>query len=420
METIKRISGREILDSRGWPTLECWLTLSNGQVVTASVPAGASTGKYEAQELRDNEERYQGRGVRKAIYNLENKIAPIIIDKVPDVFALDKLIIEGDGTERKTNFGANAILAASVAIVTAQALVAGAEVFELIARLNNCVPKIPNCMFNILNGGVHGDRCTNFQEFMIIPCKKASFEELLEDVVVIYQQLRSILKRNCYPVGVGDEGGFSPSINGSGVIKERMALDLLMEAISRAGYSFDHFKICLDVAASQLFDENDGLYNIDNEKFTSEEFVKLFEDLVANYPIYSIEDGMAQEDWSGWKILTNRLGEQTQLIGDDIFVTNKKFIEQGFANGVANAVLIKPNQVGTVSEAMQAIDFARSSGYSIVASHRSGETVDSFITDLAVGVGADQFKAGACSRGERVVKYNRLLEIERAMINGIF
>lgn len=415
METIKRIRGREILDSRGWPTLECWLELSDGQVVTASVPAGASTGKYEALELRDQGERYHGKGVLKAIHNLEKSIAPLFVGKTPDLFALDQLMIEADGTERKSNFGANAMLAASIAIVSAQALEQGLEAFELIARLCNRPPHIPRCMFNILNGGMHGDSGTKFQEFMIMPCKQNPFEVLLEEAVLVYQQLKVILKKRSYATGIGDEGGFAPQLPGTGVARERIALDLLMEAIIQAGFNFDQFKICLDVAASYFFDEQKKLYMIDDEHFSSQDLVDLYEDLVSNYPIYSIEDGMSQDDWNGWQLLTKRLGDKIQLVGDDIFVTNKQFIERGFAHGVANAVLIKPNQIGTVTEALNALEYARSAGYSIVASHRSGETIDSFIADLAVGAGADQFKAGACARGERVVKYNRILEIERVL-----
>lgn len=412
MKTIHRIRGREILDSRGWPTLECWLELSDGQTVTASVPAGASKGKYEAQELRDHDERYQGRGVRKAIHNLEKNIGPMLIGKKPDLFELDKLIIEADGTHNKSNFGANAILAASIAVGSAQALSNGVEVFELIAQLCNRTPTIPRCMFNIINGGIHGDSGAKFQEFMIMPCKQASFEELLEEAVLVYQQLKVILRKRSYSTGVGDEGGFAPLLIGSGILKEREALDLLVESIIQAGFTSDQIKICLDVAASYFFDVQKNMYVIDDELFSSEDLIEMYEELATAYPLYSLEDGMGQDDWNGWQLLTEKLGTRLQLVGDDVFVTNKKFIEKGCIQGVANAVLIKPNQIGTVTEALDALEYARKSGYSVIASHRSGETIDSFIADFAVGAGADQFKAGACARGERVVKYNRLLEIE--------
>ena len=309
------------------------------------------------------------------------------------------------------------MLVVSIAVARAQAIAQGVEVFEVIAQLSgDRTPKIPKCMFNILNGGMHGDSGATFQEFMIMPFSDEPFEQQLQDVVSVYQQLKAILKKQSYATGVGDEGGFTPQLPGRGVIREREALDLLMESIMLAGFDFEYFKICLDAAASCFFDEREQIYTIDNERFLSHDLVGLYEELTKNYPIYSIEDGMSQDDWAGWQILTESLGDTVQLVGDDLFVTNQERIERGINLGVANAVLIKPNQIGTVSQALQALDIAHKSGYKTVASNRSGETSDSFIIDFAVGAGADQCKAGACSRGERIAKYNRLLELEKKLL----
>jgi enolase len=417
MAKIVRLSAREILDSRGFPTLESFIELSDGRRVSASVPAGASVGRHEAHELRDIlSDHYHGKGVLKAVCNIEKVIAPLLVGKIPDLLFMDQLMIQADGTQDKSNLGANTLLVVSIAVARAQALVQGIELFEVIAQLSDDrSPNIPKCMFNILNGGMHGDSGAVFQEFMIMPFSDEPFEQQLQDVVAVYQQLKALLKKRSYEAGVGDEGGFTPHLPGSGVIREREALDLLMESIMLAGFDFEYFKICLDVAASCFYDEGQQIYTIDDELFSAQDLVGLYEELTKNYPIYSIEDGMSQDDWAGWKLLTDRLGDKVQLVGDDLFTTNVERIKQGIDTGVANAVLIKPNQIGTVSQALQSLNMAHKAGYKTVVSHRSGETSDTFIIDLAVGAGADQCKAGACSRGERVTKYNRLLEIEELL-----
>jgi enolase len=414
---IVRVEGREILDSRGMPTLECSLELSSGTVVRASVPSGASVGKYEALELRDTTSlRYAGKGVLEAKNNLELKIAPLLIGKTPDFIRLDEHIIDLDGTENKRNLGANATLAASIAVVRAQAVMQECEPFQLIAQhMDIITPVIPRCMFNLLNGGLHVDNGMRFQEFMVMPVGAVSFEQCLHDVTMVYQVLKKKLAQEDYTTGLGDEGGFAPLFTGKGIIKERMALDFLMRAIVDAGFDYEYMKICLDVAASCFYDEASSCYNLSGDIFSSEELVALYQDLVKNYPIYSIEDGMSQDDWYGWQMLTQSLGDKIQLVGDDLFVTNLSKIEKGISLGAANAVLIKPNQIGTISEAIQAIKLGNKSGFITVVSHRSGETTDDFVADFAVGAGANQFKSGACARGERVAKYNRLLEIEELL-----
>lgn len=417
MAKIVRLRAREILDSRGFPTLESFIELSDGRQVSASVPAGASVGRHEAHELRDIlSDHYHGKGVLEAVRKVEKVIAPLLVGKIPDLLSMDQLMIQADGTYDKSNLGANTLLAVSIAVARAQALIQGVELFEVIAQYSDGrTSKIPHCMFNILNGGMHGESGAVFQEFMIMPFSDEPFEQQLQDVVAVYQQLKAILKKRSFESGVGDEGGFTPHLPGRGVIREREALDLLMESIMLAGFDFEYFKICLDVAASCFFDEDKKIYTIDDEFFSAQDLVGLYEELIKNYPIYSIEDGISQDDWTGWQILTQRLGDTVQLVGDDLFVTNQSRIQQGIDLGIANAVLIKPNQIGTISQALQALNMAHKAGYKTVVSHRSGETSDTFIIDLAVGAGADQCKAGACSRGERVAKYNRLLELEELL-----
>jgi len=440
---ITKIYGREILDSRGFPTVLCTLELENGRTVHGSVPAGASVGSHEAYELRDNDTtRFFGRGVLQAVHNLNTKIAPVLVGHKPDVFELDKIMIELDGTENKSKLGANAILAVSIAVTRAQALVNNLEVFELLHKLAvrpDCVLRslqsrsldkrrmdggpevrlegsdggpIPNCMFNIINGGMHADSGLIFQEFMIMSRKKESMREILNMSVTIYNNLKKLLHKNSYVTSIGDEGGFAPQFELGHHTREKTALDFLMQAIEQSGYSYDDVGICLDVAATSFYDQNSGLYRINGEFITSEQLIDIYLELVKYYPILSIEDGMSEDDWSGWELLTKKLGDKIQLVGDDLFVTNISRINMGIEKNIANAVLIKPNQIGTVSETIKTIDFCQRSSYKTVISHRSGETNDSFIADLAVGTGAGQFKAGACVRGERVAKYNRLLEIE--------
>lgn len=415
---IKKLRGREILDSRGWPTIECYLELEGGIEVVASVPSGASVGHREAIELRDGDKkRFLGKGVLKAITNLEKVISPALAGRMPDLVPLDKLLSELDGTAQKSKLGANATLAASLAVTRAQALINGLEVYQLIQKLCK-VEKVvmPYCMFNILNGGVHADNGIPFQEFMVVPVNQPSCAAGLEVAVLVYQALKKILKQEGYTTTVGDEGGFAPVLRSTVGGSATQVLDLLMLAVEQAGLTHEQVVFALDVAASQFYDAKTGTYQVDGRRLDRAALVESYADLVQKYPIFSIEDGMAEDDWAGWSELTGRLGGEVQLVGDDLFVTNCEHIQKGIDQNIANAVLIKPNQIGTVSEAIQAILLAQAGGYKTVISHRSGETNDSFIADLVVGSGAGQFKAGAPVRGERVAKYNRLVEIEQQIL----
>jgi enolase len=414
---IKQIKAREILDSRGVPTIECLITLCNGHIVRASVPAGASVGKQEAYELRDGDSnRFMGKGVLKAIENIEKIIAPTLIEKKPDFFVMDKQMIELDGTKNKSRLGANAILAVSMAIVRAQAADQNVSLWKFIQF--NCKKnesKLPLCMFNIINGGAHANNNISFQEFMIMPKGQETFSEHLHVAFVIYHKLKQLLHEVGHSTSVGDEGGFSPTFKNNNTSPEKAALDFLMQAIEQSGFTpGEDVVLCIDVAANHFFDEEKKEYFFDGDYHSSNEIVDFYEKLTHDYPIFSIEDGMNEEDLQGWQQLTECLGSSIQLIGDDIFVSCPTLIKQGIENNVANAVLIKPNQVGTISEAFEAITTAKIGGYKTVISHRSGETNDTFIADLAVGGGGGggEFKAGAPARGERIAKYNRLLEIE--------
>jgi len=411
---IKKIWGREILDSRGFPTVECNVLLDNDIVVKAAVPSGASVGKCEAVELRDNDpKRYMGKGVLKAVANID-KLSPLFCGEEPDLLKADKILIEADGTENKSNLGANTTLAISMAIARAQAILLNIELYELIANLYDTQKVLlPDVMFNILNGGVHADSGICFQEFMIMPVGQKTFAQRLEVAAVIYQNLKKLLKDAGYSVGVGDEGGFAPKLGTDKDSGERKALDFLLRAVEGAGFvPGKDVVFCLDVAASQFYDEKEGLYLLGNKKLNSEELINLYDDLIDSYPIFSIEDGLFEQDWIGWQIMTEKLGSKVQLVGDDIFVTNTELIQKGIDNKVANAVLIKPNQIGTITQTLNAMKLCNDNGYKTVVSHRSGETTDTFISDLVVGTAGGQFKSGATARGERVAKYNRLLEIE--------
>ena len=412
---IKALSAQEILDSRGWPTVECVLLLEDGREVKASVPSGASVGEHEAVELRDGDPgRYAGKGVLRAIENIEKIVAPEIIGRRIDVFEIDKLLIEIDGTSNKSKLGANAILAVSMAVIRAQALVEEKPLYELISTLNSVSPSIPGMMFNILNGGVHADNGIVFQEFMIMPVSTKSATETIHMAATVYQALKKKLRAVGYSVGVGDEGGFAPLLKGGVYQKEREALDFIMTSIESAGFEpGKDLSICLDVAASQFYDKNTGEYLLYGERISTTGMCDLYSKLIDDYPIFSIEDGLDENDWDGWNMLTNRLGSKVQLVGDDIFVSNRDRILRGVGQGVGTAALIKPNQVGTVSETLDSIKQAKKNGFKVVVSHRSGETIDSFIADLVVGSDARQIKSGACARGERVVKYNRIMEIEK-------
>jgi len=414
---IKNVSAREILDSRGNPTVECVLVLDSGQCVRASVPSGASVGEHEAVELRDGDpSRYRGRGVQKVIKNIETIIAPAIVGRSPDVGECDKIMLELDGTVNKARLGANAILAVSIAVARAQALCQGVEVYQLIQQMLNETDIImPSVMFNILNGGAHADNKIAFQEFMIMPMEYDRFADALHIAVSIYQKLKELLVADGLSTGVGDEGGFAPTFSNGKVSRERQALNFLRNAVEAAGYELGRDVVfCLDVAASNFFSKEEGVYCLHKEKLKAQGMIDIYKDLMDEYPIYSIEDGLDENDWEGWECLTDELGKNVLLVGDDIFVSTPTRIARGIEKGVANAVLIKPNQIGTVSQTLEAIALCKKHNYEIVVSHRSGETCDTFISDLVVGSRSSMLKAGAPARGERIAKYNRLLEVEGA------
>ena len=404
MSKIKKIYAREILDSRGNPTIEVEVTLESGIKGIASVPSGASTGKNEALELRDNDyNRYHGKGVLKAVNNVNNIIKPLLIgmDSLNQEL-VDKIMIEKDGTDNKSVLGANAILGVSLANLKAAAKYEGLELFEYLGNDYS----MPRCMMNILNGGVHASNGLAFQEFMIVP-SRMEYKENLRMGSEIFNTLKNILKEKKLLCGVGDEGGFAPSIDNT-----KEALELINEAIIKSGYVLgsDVF-IALDVAASEFYDEKEDIYLLEGKKYTKEMLVDYYNELVNRYHIISIEDGMAEEDYDGWKLLTNKLSN-IQLVGDDLFVTNKKLLQKGIDMHIANAILIKLNQIGTVTETLDTIKLARENNYKTIISHRSGETEDNYIADFAVGLNLGQIKTGSMSRSERLSKYNRLLRIE--------
>jgi len=409
---ICRIRGREILDSRGNPTVEAEVTLENGISARAAVPSGASTGKHEALELRDGDRaRYNGKGVLVAVANVNERICGAVVglDAI-DQAAVDDAMLKLDGTENKSNLGANAILGVSMAVARAAALLKGEPLYRHLGGSEARILPVP--MFNILNGGVHSNwQATDFQEFMIAPVGAPSFREALRWGSEVYQELKAILKRAGHATAVGDEGGFAPALG-----RNEEALELILRAIERAGYSpGKDVVLALDPAASSFYDE--GLYHLrtENRKIASEEMVALYADWISRYPIAVIEDGLAEDDWSGWKLLNKTIGQKIELVGDDIFVTNVDRIRRGIAENVANAVLIKLNQIGTLTETIEAIRIARKAGWGAMVSHRSGETVDSFIADFTVAMGTGHLKTGAPCRGERVEKYNQLLRIEEEL-----
>lgn len=416
---IEDVKARQILDSRGFPTVEADVKLSNGAIGRAAVPSGASTGVYEALELRDgNQFEYLGKGVTKAVDNVNIVIAPEMIGENPShQQELDALMLSLDGTDNKSKLGSNAILAVSMALARAASLGYKMPLYRYLGGVEARV--MPTPMMNILNGGVHADNNLDFQEFMITPVGAKTFKGALKIGSEVFHSLKSILKSKGLSTSVGDEGGFAPSLRSN-----TEGIDLIMEAISKAGYTFDDVKICIDAASSEFYE--DKKYNLDGgqTKLSREEMVSYLEDLVNKYPVISIEDGMAEDDWKGWKLLTERLGGKCQLVGDDLFVTNTKRIEEGISKGVANSVLIKLNQIGTLTETMAAIDMAKKAGYTAIVSHRSGETEDTFIADLAVAVNCGLIKTGSLSRSDRLAKYNQLLRIEEelgsaAVYNGI-
>jgi enolase len=417
---IRSIQAREILDSRGNPTVEVDVTLDSGAVGRAAVPSGASTGTREALELRDGQKnRYLGKGVLKAVGHVNDEIANALAGDEADQRSVDAKMIALDGTPNLGRLGANAVLGVSMALARASAAAAGVPLYEYLASLVPMAaraggPLLPVPMMNILNGGAHADSNVDFQEFMVMPVGFPSFSEALRGGVETFHALRSLLKKRGLATGVGDEGGFAPSLSSN-----RQAVELVLEAIQAAGYTpGKDMYVALDVASSEFWDDASSSYVLKKSgegKKSSDEMIALYEEWVKQYPIISIEDGLAEADWPGWKRLTAALGKRVQLVGDDIFVTNPKILREGIEQGIANALLVKLNQIGSVSETLSAVEMARQAGYSSVISHRSGETEDSTIADLAVATCAGQIKTGSASRSDRTAKYNQLLRIESAL-----
>jgi enolase len=417
---IQSVHGREILDSRGNPTVEVELTLDGGVTGRAAVPSGASTGQREALELRDGDKaRFLGKGVTRAVANINGEISSALSGREAEQAAVDRFMIDLDGTQTKARLGANATLGVSMALARAVANSSNAPLYAHIATLfgGNGPLTLPVPMMNILNGGAHADSSVDFQEFMVMPVAATSFAEGLRAGVEIFHALRSILKKKGYSTGVGDEGGFAPSLKSN-----REALDVVLEAIAKAGYTAGRdVHIALDVAASELWNANTRSYEFKKSgerTRNSDEMVRLYEEWVREYPIVSIEDGLAENDWDGWAALTKALGSRVQLVGDDLFVTNPTILRRGIDEAIGNAILIKLNQIGTVSETLDAVRMAKDAGYAVVISHRSGETEDTTIADLAVGTSAGQIKTGSASRSDRVAKYNQLLRIEEQLGTG--
>ncbi len=415
---ITAIYAREILDSRGNPTLEVEVRLEGGAVGRAAVPSGASTGKHEAVELRDGGTRYHGKGVRKAVEAVNTVLAEtLMFEDAFEQARIDRLLREADGTENKSRLGANAVLGASLAVARACAAQQKIPLYRYLGGVN--ARTIPLPMMNVLNGGVHADNTVDLQEFMIMPVGAKSFSEGLLMCAEVYQTLKNLLKADGYSTAVGDEGGFAPDLKNSEEV-----LSYLVDAVKKSGYEAGaDFMIAIDAAASELYEEESGTYVFPGEskksgqevRRTAEEMVEYFRHLVDQYPICSIEDGLQEEDWEGWKLLTKTLGSRVQLVGDDLFVTNTKRLKRGIEEGAGNSILIKVNQIGTLTESLEAIEMAKSAGYTAVISHRSGETEDTFIADLAVAVNSGQIKTGAPCRSERVAKYNQLLRIEEQL-----
>lgn len=413
MSKISKIVAREILDSRGNPTIEVDIKLKDGSFGRASVPSGASTGSHEAVELRDGENRYNGKGVSKAVKNVNTLISKILLNKEFDQKTIDQKMIDLDGTVNKSRLGANAILGVSMAFskATAQSQKTSLyKYFAKIAKTKNTI-QLPVPMMNILNGGKHAEKSTDFQEFMIIPAGAKSFKEALQYGAEIFHSLKKILHERGFSTTVGDEGGFAPSLSSN-----EEAIKIILEAIEKAGYKAgkDIF-IALDVAATELY--KDGKYHLacENKTLSSEEMVNFYSDWCSKYPIISIEDGLAEDDWNGYKLMTEKLGKKIQIVGDDLFVTNIDRLKMGIEKGVANSILIKLNQIGTVSETIDSINMAKKAGYTSIISHRSGETEDTTIADFVVGTGTGQIKTGSLSRTDRVAKYNQLLRLEEEL-----
>ena len=403
---IEDVYAIEVLDSRGNPTVKATVALSDGTVASAIVPSGASTGKREALELRDGSDRYCGKGVLKAVENVNLQIAEAVIGlDAFDQKALDDEMRELDGTDNYSSLGANAVLGVSMAVARAAAKSLDVPLYRYLGGANASVLPVP--MFNIINGGAHANNSVDFQEFMIMPFGFDKFSDALRAASEIYHTLKGLLNAAGHSTAVGDEGGFAPNLNDN-----EEPIKLIMQAIEKAGYKAgEQIKLALDVAASELYEN--GKYKLEGKEFSSEELIERYAQLCEKYPIFSIEDGLSEDDWAGWAKLTSKLGSKVQLVGADLFVTNEKILREGTQKGVGNAILIKPNQIGTVSQTMQTIRLAQRKGYRCVMSHRSGESEDSFIADFAVAMNTGQIKTGATARSERNAKYNRLLEIER-------
>jgi enolase len=412
MSEIIGVHGRQILDSRGKPTLEVDVTLESGAMGRAAVPSGASTGSREAVELRDGDKKiYQGKGVTKAVKNVNSKIAPEIVGiEVTEQVLIDRLMIEMDGTANKSKLGANAILGVSLAVAQAAAIDLDLPLFQYLGGTN--AKELPVPMMNVLNGGAHADNNVDIQEFMIVPVGAKSFSQALRMGVEVFHHLKGVLKKGGFNTAVGDEGGFAPDLQSN-----EQAIEVLIKAVKNAGYKIGKdFLIALDVAASELF--SNKKYSLSAEggnKWTSDEMVDFLSRLAGKYPIISIEDGLAENDWSGWKKLTDKIGDSVQIVGDDLFVTNTKILDKGIQEEVGNSILIKVNQIGTLTETLDAVEMAKRAGYTAVISHRSGETEDTSIADISVAVNAGQIKTGSLCRTDRTAKYNQLLRIEEIL-----
>ncbi len=410
---IDNVSAMEVMDSRGNPTVKATVTLSDGTTQSAVVPSGASTGKREALELRDGGDRYMGKGVLKAVDNVNGELADALIGLSPFNQAIvDATMKEVDGTENYGNLGANAVLGVSMAVARAAAASLKMPLYRYLGGANAMV--MPTPMLNIINGGSHADNSVDFQEYMIMPVGFEDFASALQASAEVYHNLKSILKAAKHNTALGDEGGFAPDLSSN-----EEPIQIIMQAIEKAGYKAgEQICIALDVAASELV--VDGGYRLESENrtVTSEELVAYYEDLCSKYPIVSIEDGLSEDDWDGWKVLTEKLSDKVQLVGDDLFVTNVNILNEGIQKGIANSILIKPNQIGSVSETMLTVRLAQRNGYTCVMSHRSGESEDAFIADFAVALNCGQIKTGSTARGERTAKYNRVLEIETEVAYG--
>ena len=410
MSAIVEVKGREILDSRGNPTVEADVLLESGMVGTAAVPSGASTGEREAVELRDGGERYMGKGVREAVQHVETELREAVLGlDARDQRAIDRVMIETDGTDNKGRLGANALLAVSLATAKAAAAESGLPLYRYLGGAGGCVLPVP--MMNVINGGAHADNGLDFQECMLMPVGFDSFAEALRCGTEVFHHLKKLLAEGGHVTAVGDEGGFAPNLDSN-----RAAFEILMQAVEKAGYRPGaDVQLAMDVAASEFHSEAGYALSGEGKSLSRDEMLDFVADLARDFPIASIEDGMDENDWDGWQALTARLGDSVQLVGDDLFVTNTRILAQGIERGVANSILIKVNQIGTLSETLEAIELAKRAGYTAVVSHRSGETEDTTIADIAVATNCGQIKTGSASRSDRVAKYNRLLRIEEEL-----